>query len=117
MSLLSIATVKINGTPVPVLPGTAKLMLGGESREAVVLADDSIEFRVKKSASKLVFEMPVSENTDIDLVNDCWNATVEMIGDDERTHTLQPATRTGDPIELDASDGKATVTIEGKRTR
>lgn len=117
MSVLSSAKVKLNGTPVPVVPGTVKPGMGGEVREAVPVSDGTVRYRVKPIPAKVTFDLVVADDTDLDLVNDFYEGTCEVLGDDGRTYVYQPATRTGDPIEPDSSDGKATVTIEGTRMR
>jgi hypothetical protein len=105
--------IKINGKLVKTVPDSVELNFGGPVRQSV-MADNTFNFNEKPAPSKLTFKVLVTSKTDVKVINELENATVEILTDiPGKQWTQTGSTRMGDPVSLSSGDGQMTIETEG----
>ena len=74
------AMVKVNGKLVKTVPDSVEVEFGGFERSEM-MADNTFNYQEKPIASKVTFKCIVTSKTDVKVINELAEGTVEVITD------------------------------------
>jgi len=107
------AMVKINGKLIKTVPDSVEIEFGGFERSEM-MADNTFNYNEKPVASKVSLKCIVTSKTDVKVINELAEGTVEVITDiPGKTWTQTAATRMGSPVSITSSDGQLKVEFMG----
>jgi len=106
------AFIRVNGTTLASLPGSAKLNPGGYERTPVTGDFGFLGYTEKPMHGEVECEIAINGDTDIAAINSTVDATVTFEADSGQVWILRNAANAS-PVNPQSGDGKATVKFIG----
>ena len=104
--------VKVNGDLCKTVPGSVVLNFGGKTRTST-MADGTYNFAEKDAPATLEAKFLHTDKTQIKKLNALAGGTVEIETDFGTVYAITSATRSGEPLSSNDSDGQITFRCEG----